>query len=122
MSIKLVLLKSGEEVIAETKEMVVDEKDPQIIGYLLHKPCLVKIRTDEEVTESTVPKSFKVGMYPFIALSKDKTIPIPADWVVTMVEPIDNVLKMYQEDVLAYGQPEENSQDNISNGSEDCDQ
>ena len=61
-------------------------------------------------------------MYPFIALSKDKTIPIPADWVVTMVEPIDNVLKMYQEDVLAYGQPEENSQDNISNGSEDSDQ
>ena len=103
MTIKLVLLKSGEELIADVKEMVVDETNPQVVGYFLNTPCLVSLKTDEVITENTVPQAFKVGMYPWLALSKDKTLPVPADWVVTMAEPIDNVTRMYVEDVLKNG-------------------
>ena len=121
MSIKLILLKSGEEVIADTQEMVVgEENNPKVIGYFLNKPCIVKIKTEENLEDETIPKAFRVGMYPWIALSKDKTMPIPADWVVTMVEPLDNVTQMYIEDVLNNGK--ENDKNSGSNKQSDSDQ
>ena len=33
-------------------------------------------------------------------LAKEKAIPLPTDWVVTMVTPIEKVETMYKEDVL----------------------
>ena len=120
MSIKLILLKSGEEVIADIQEMVVGEdENSKVIGYFLTQPCLVKVKTEENLDQESVPKSFRVGMYPWIALSKDKTMPIPADWVVTMVEPLDNVKQMYLEDVL---KNDKNNQNSDSIGSTDTDQ
>jgi hypothetical protein len=119
MSIKLILLKSGEEVIADIQEMVVGEdENSKVIGYFLTQPCLVKVKTEENLDQESVPKSFRVGMYPWIALSKDKTMPIPADWVVTMVEPLDNVKQMYLEDVL---KNDKNNQNSDSIGSTDTD-
>ena len=42
-------------------------------------------------------------MIPWIALSADDVIPIPADWLITMVEPVEQLKTMYIEDVLNYG-------------------
>ena len=39
-------------------------------------------------------------MYPWMPLAKEKDIPLPTDWVVTMVTPIEKVETMYKEDVL----------------------
>ena len=39
--IKILLLKSGEDVIADLKEMV--SPDEKVIGYFLNKPCVVKL-------------------------------------------------------------------------------
>ena len=36
-------------------------------------------------------------------LTKDETVPIAADWVITMVEPIDRLKEMYIEDIVQYG-------------------
>jgi hypothetical protein len=36
-------------------------------------------------------------------LSADKVIPVPADWVVTIVEPVVKLAEMYTEDVINYG-------------------
>ena len=33
-------------------------------------------------------------------LAKEKDIPLPTDWVVTMVTPIEKVETMYKEDIL----------------------
>ena len=45
MSVKLLLLKSGEDIISDVQEMVVgDEENPRVIGYFLAKPCVVKMR------------------------------------------------------------------------------
>ena len=43
-------------------------------------------------------------------LAQEKEIPMTTDWVVTMITPVDKVLKMYKEDVLkAYGENNEES-------------
>ena len=42
MTIKLMLLKSGEDIISDVSEMCVGtEEDRQVIGYNLNKPCVV---------------------------------------------------------------------------------
>ena len=47
MSIKLLLLRSGEEIITEVREMVNPEtKEP--MGYHLHKPFRLEIISDDE--------------------------------------------------------------------------
>ena len=50
---------------------------------------------------------FEVSLIPWIALSADEVIPIPSDWLVTMVNPVEQLKTMYIEDVLSYGQDDQ---------------
>jgi hypothetical protein len=102
MTVKLALLKSGEDVIADIQEMVVDDK---VVGYIFNKPCHVKMQLKEESSKSD---SVKIRLVPWILLSKDIKIPVSLDWVITLVEPIDQLSKMYQEDILNNGKDNQN--------------
>ena len=84
MTIKLLLLKSGEDIISDIKEMVIgEEEDRRIVGYFLNKPCLVKMRDPsllaEESTEEQKKAAYQVSLYPWMPLSKDQVIPVAAD-------------------------------------------
>jgi hypothetical protein len=107
MTVKLLLLKSGEDLIADVHEMVLGEDDERrVIGYYLDKPCLVKMRNPNNLTEETdktQKAGFQVSLFPWMPLSKDERIPIPADWMVTMVEPVEKLKEMYTEDVINHG-------------------
>ena len=110
MTIKLLILKSGEEIISDINEMAVGEEDDQkVIGYFLRRPCLVKMKNpgviDQEKNKTKA--GFEVSLIPWIALSKEEVIPIPSDWLVTMVTPVEQLEKMYIEDVLSYGQDDQ---------------
>jgi len=96
MSIKLVILKSGEQLIAEAKELVNDEKE--VKGYLLDRPHKVVTNTPLLLTEEqSNDSSVEVTLSPWILLSKDQEVVVPPDWVVTVVEPLESVIKMYKE-------------------------
>ena len=122
MTIKLMLLKSGEDVIADVSEMVVGEEDnKRVIGYFLKKACIVKMRNQNTIeTEEgdTKRTGFEVSLFPWMPLSKEKTIPITTDWVITMVEPIDNLKEMYIEDILNHGQDDKDSSSDESTSSD----
>ena len=110
MTIKLLILKSGEEMISDINEMAVGEEDDQkVIGYFLRRPCLVKMKNpgliDQEKNKTRA--GFEVSLIPWIALSEEEVIPIPADWLVTMLTPVEQLKKMYIEDVLSYGQDDQ---------------
>ena len=96
MTVKILLLKSGEDVIADLKEMV--SPDEKVIGYFLTKPCVVKLIPKDSEDESK--KETAIRMYPWMPLAKEKDIPLPTDWVVTIVTPIEKVEQMYKEDIL----------------------
>ena len=59
-------------------------------------------------------------MTPWMPLSADETIPVVADWVVTMVDPVEKLLTMYIEDVLDNG-PKDSESDS-SDDQSDSDQ
>ena len=116
MTVKLLLLKSGEDVIADISEMVSGEDENRhVIGYFLNKPCIVKMREPtlltEESTEEQKKSAFQVSLYPWMPLTVDKVIPVPSDWVVTIVEPIARLTQMYIEDVMNYGKDDKDSVD-----------
>ena len=108
MTVKLLLLKSGEDVIADVSEMAVGEDAyKKVLGYFLDKPCVVKILNAEQQEEGDKKAAFNVSMYPWCPLAEDSVIPLPVDWVVTIVEPKQKLKEMYLEDVVGNGQTSE---------------
>ena len=122
MTIKLMLLKSGEDVISDVTEMRVGTDDEsQVIGYQLDKPCVVKMRDPNLIKEDGPQKKsgFSVSLFPWMPLTKQEKIPVPADWMITMVEPIDKLKEMYIEDIVEYGKDDKgNSTDDDSAASD----
>lgn len=106
MTIKIALIKTGQFVIADVNEMVVDN---QLAGYYFYKPCLINI-IDPQSTQQGPPKgptqskpgktSFDISLYPWIPLAKGTKVPVVSDWVVTFTDPVDMLYEMYENDVL----------------------
>ena len=105
MSVKLTILKTGETLISDMQEVVSNENQETPQAYILNNPHLVKIREKQFLTEEE-KNDKKVGidvlLTPWIMISSDKKIILPIDCVMTIVEPIDGVRKMFldKNDVL----------------------
>ena len=103
MSIKLLLLKSGEQVLADTKELRRKDEVPmvdKVHGYLLTKPHKVSANKPLVLTENVdEQRNVEITISPWILLTEDKVVTIPKEWVITIVNPIDSIVKMYQEKV-----------------------
>ena len=96
MSIQLALLKSGEEVIADIKEIRQEETDV-LVSYLFKDPYCVKIKTTEILVEEESRPKHELAYYKWMTLSKDNDIIVNKDWVVCITEPLDSVKKNYEE-------------------------
>ena len=103
MTIKVLVLKSGEDVIADVQEMMSSEN--QVMGYFLTKPCVVKIQAKE--TSSDV----SVRMHPWMPIAREQMIPLSTDWVVTMVTPVEKIQEMYEKQVLEDGKETDQTTD-----------
>ena len=103
MSVKLLLLKSGEQVLADTKELLRKDDVPMIdkvYGYLLSKPHKVTANKPLVLTENVnEERNVEITLSPWILLTEDKVMTIPKEWVITIVNPIESIVKMYEEKV-----------------------
>ena len=103
MSIKLLLLRSGEEVITEVREMVnPDTKEP--MGYHLHKPFVLEIVSSEDTgIVLNREQGYQLHWFPWAPLSKDRDFFLPSGHVLTAYDPLDSIAHQYtnaiQEDV-----------------------
>lgn len=131
MAVKLLILKSGEDLIADVHEMVVpfkigneEEQENKVVGYYLKYPCRVKLYGDklDVDSEGSNKSPFKMQLTPWSPLSKDKIIPMAADWVVTITEPIDQLKEMYEKGIKNYESKESqtvSSDQQLSNSESD---
>ena len=122
MTIKLMLLKSGEDIISDVTEMCVGEEDKrQVIGYYLNKPCVVRMRDPNLIEEEGPNKKsgFSVSLFPWIPLTKQENIPVPADWLITMVDPATKLEEMYIEDIVNYGKDDKGNSTNDDTSTSD---
>ena len=98
MSIKLALLKSGESVISDAKELIIGEGDEQkVVGYIFDTPHKVEYHKPILLSEErNLPEGeLQVSLSPWILLTSDKKIPVPTDWIITIVEPLESIKEMY---------------------------
>ena len=96
MSIQLALLKSGEEVIADIKEIRQEETDV-LVSYLFKDPYCVKIKTTQVLVEDESRPKHELAYYKWMSLSKDDDIIVNKDWVVCITDPLDSVKQNYEE-------------------------
>jgi hypothetical protein len=95
MSVKLLLLKSGEEVICEVQEMM-DPDTKQPIGFHLHKPFRLDIVSNVDggiVIDRE--KGYQVSWFPWAPLSKEKDFFLPSHHVLTAYDPLDSIAEQY---------------------------
>jgi len=118
MTIKLCLLKSGEDIITDLTEMRTEEGPKgRVIGYFFEKPCVVQMKNPQaQASDGNTKKAgFEVSLFPWLPLTAETKIPITADWLITMVEPTAKLKEMYIEDVLSGPDSKDSSSDDKSN-------
>ena len=104
MTVKVILLKSGEDVISDAKEILDTEREG-IVAYFLKNPYVMQVQTKTEEQQKvtvegeepakTQQTKFQVVYTHWAPLSKQREFIIPADWVVTIYEPHDNIMRDY---------------------------
>ena len=105
MAIKLAVLKSGEDVIADIREMMVGDEDTpadqkKVVGYYFIKPCGVTLKNKAIDVNESADDSYELKLFPWCPLAKNDAIPMSTEWVVTLVDPVDKLKEMYETQVL----------------------
>ena len=106
MSIKITVLKSGEQIISDMKELMA-ENENKVQAYMLVNPHTYEISekqfmTEEEKELEDSDFGINVSLLPWIILSKDKKMIIPTDSVLTVVEPLESVTQLYLDKVGSF--------------------
>ena len=99
MSVKIVVFKSGQEVIADIKEGFDEGK---LITYVLETPCTIDVNGKYRITneEGYEKDQMSISLNPWPRFSADKVVPIIPDFLVTALEPTPGLKKMYEEQIL----------------------
>ena len=114
MSVNLVMLKSGEELITDVKEI---KSGNEVVGYYFNDRLTLHCEADEEPeilleeeTESKYNSKVSISFFPWIPLSAErKNIPCSADWIVTIVKPQEQLIKLYEDKVNGRDQGDQSS-------------
>ena len=96
MTIKMILLKTGETLIADAKEVVQEEK---VRGYMLTQPQVIESQEKTLLVESdTKNNNYELDVFlrPWMILSKSKEFVVTTDIVATICDPLDSVKDMYE--------------------------
>ena len=88
MSIKVAVLQSGDQIIAEMKEIVSEDKP---IAYLFNQPHKIILNNQIVLSESKDQSSVEVTLTKWILISDEDDIPVSVNQVVTLVEPVASV-------------------------------
>ena len=94
MSIKILLLRSNEEIITEVQE-IADPQTNESVGFKLHKPFRLEIVSDEGDLVFNREKGYQLSWFPWAPLSKDKDFFLPAGHVITAYDPLDSITQQY---------------------------
>lgn len=103
MAVKLALLKSGEQVIADIMELV--DENEKVVSLVFSNPYIAKLLTPELLMENSLGLQseieHKVAFSPWIVLSADKKMALDPKWIVTIVEPHEWIKTSYEEKMNA---------------------
>lgn len=114
MSLKLLLLKDGDQLISDVKS-VKDEDGKKVYSYILTNPMKIEeqdeddflLEGEEEVQIPDDQEELTLSMTRWPRFSQENTLYLSPDWVVTLVDPIPQLVEMYENYEKNYGNEEE---------------
>jgi hypothetical protein len=98
MTVQLALLKSGEEIIADIRE-IVDKDTGKQMSLVFIKPVRVTVQQPAVLNEQSGKTEGVLSFAPWIATSKDEEFFVPYEWCVTVCEANDDIKNSYIENV-----------------------
>lgn len=120
MSVKLILLKSGENIISNVKEGFLEET---LVCYILENPCNIlfngtyEVSNDDSISGNSKNK-VSISLNPWPYLSNQTTVELVPDWILTIVDPNDELKKLYETQVLGIVKNENDQTDAFSEQSD----
>ena len=101
-------------MIADVREI---KSGKDVVGYFFDDPLTLDYESDEEPevlleskTETKYNSKVSISFFPWIPLSAErKNIPCSADWIVTIVKPQEQLIKLYEEKVNGRDQGDQSS-------------
>jgi len=93
--VQVVLLKSGEEVVTEVRKVKDTETGKRY--YIMNKPYTIKIVSTDVVQISPEESRPQLNLEyaPWIMFTDEETMIVPEDWIVTTVNPKQQILESY---------------------------
>ena len=119
MTVKLALLKSGEEVISDIDEMTTDRE--VVVGYYFTNPCRAILTTPEiqvDESQSNDKKPVAIKLLPWFPLASEEKIPVVADWVISIVEPQPKLKDLYSKACKNYEKRKSQSDSSTDKGTD----
>ena len=101
MSVRIVRIQNGEDIIADVKEALNDET---LVGLLLTDPYQVYIQSDRILVETESPQKLEdiqVQYLPWAPLSERNEFLLRLEQIVTMYNPHPEILNRYNQIVEA---------------------
>ncbi|AET72748.1 hypothetical protein SXCG_00142 [Synechococcus phage S-CAM8] len=103
MSVRIVRLRSGEDVICDLYEITTKEDPEKAVGFQMNSPYSVwvsvppppKLVAEDENEITTKISEPNINFQPWAPLSKEKSIMLKLDEVVTAFETHDEILQKY---------------------------
>jgi hypothetical protein len=94
MTVQLVLLKSGEELIADVREIIDKETEKQM-SLVFIRPVRITVSQQNVVNEESTETQNIINFEPWLITSKNEQFLVPYEWVVTICNPKDDILDSY---------------------------
>tara|TARA_R100000734_G_C3207914_1_gene24184 strand:+ start:65 stop:376 length:312 start_codon:yes stop_codon:yes gene_type:complete len=100
MAVKLALLQSGDQIIADVTEVLSGDK---AVAYLFEKPQKLSYNAPISFIEQDTggEASVEVTLSNWITVADDDKIPVTINQVVALVNPIKDVVNMYNAKINA---------------------
>lgn len=126
MSVKLVVFKTGEQIICDIKEgfdVITDpqtgEEQQKMITYILEKPCSITVNGRYSISNEDGDKKdhMSISLTPWPRFSQDTIVPVIPTFVVAVTEPTTGLKEMYARQIL-----NEDDKCDSSNEQQDSDQ
>lgn len=117
MTVKLALLKSGENVIADIMELI--DENEKVVSLVFTNPYTVRLLTPELLIENSLGLhgeiEHKVSFSPWIVLSQDKKIAVDPTWIISVVNPHEWIKSSYEERMNSNVEESSNTENLIEN-------
>lgn len=107
MSVKLCLLRTGETVIGDLKE-VIDPEANKALGYKISNPYTVAfefrntLKVEEEQVEESFENNSEIKFYFWAPLSADRDFNFPYEFIDVIYQPHKEVIESYNKIVNHY--------------------